>query len=92
MSKKRGLVAVDCLPGRFAKNPDGTSKKWPVLPGYSRVNVCSGAPGINKQLSPMLLGPVKVKEHGWGKAEDDHGEKVYQVKRPRRVRNLENLW
>ena len=91
-SKKRarGQVAVDRLPGRFQKHPDGSNVKWPVLEGYARVNVCSGAPGKNKQLSPMLLGPIAVKEHGW--SEQDHGEQLYGVQRPKRARNLENLW
>jgi hypothetical protein len=87
---QRGKVAVGALPGRFAKNEDGTSKKWPVLEGYSRVNVCSGAPGQNKQLSPMLLGPITAKKHGW--TDEDHGEKLYGVKRPFHARNLENMW
>ena len=55
-NKKRGNVRVGKLPYRWDPNPG--SKKWPVVPGYKNINVCSGSQGIYKQLSPMRLGPI----------------------------------
>lgn len=88
---ERGHVAVDKLPHRFAKGPDGKGIPWPEKAGYSRINVCSGAPGINKQLSPMLLGPITVSQHGWSAATDP-GKKHYDILMPGMSHNLENLW
>jgi hypothetical protein len=51
-----GLVKVDKLPGRFSK------QARPFLPGYMSINVCSGATGWTKGLSPMILGPVTHEE------------------------------
>jgi hypothetical protein len=85
-----GQVIVDKLPGRFSKNPDGTPKKWPDKEGFKRINVCSGAPGKWKQLSPMLLGPIDTDAWGW--KDDDTGERLRGVKRVRYAQNLENLW
>ncbi len=55
-TKKRGNVHVGKLPYRWDSSPG--PKTWPVIPGYKNINVCSGARGIYKELSPMLLGPI----------------------------------
>jgi len=49
--------------------------------GFVSVNVCSGAPGVWRQLSPMLLGPVRFEEH----FPDGHTE-------IRTARCFENAW
>jgi hypothetical protein len=85
VAKGRGKVLVDKLPGRFS------GKKWPVVEGYKNVNVCSGAAGSWKQLSPMLLGPISPTKWGWN-SEEDYGKKTYGITMPLVARNLENLW
>ncbi len=83
---KVGQVRVDRLPNRMS------GEKWPVLEGFAcRVNCTSGAPGLWKQLSPMKLGPIVVKDWGW-KSEEDVGEQVYNIPLPKEATNLENLW
>ncbi len=53
---KRSDVRVDKLPYRWDPTPG--PKKWPVIPGYKNINVCSGSRGIYRELSPMRLGPI----------------------------------
>jgi len=72
---ERGKVSCDKLPHRFA--PKSVDKSWPLREGYKNVNCCSAAPGINKQLSPMKLGPYTYEHPGEG----TFG-----------ITNLENLW
>ena len=55
-NKKRGLVRVNRL--IHFRDRSGISKRWPVIPGFKNINVCSGSQGIFKELSPMRLGPV----------------------------------
>lgn len=61
----RGDVRCGKLPhfrGAGILHPDGTvSKKHPVLPGYTNINV-STAGTTYKALSPMLLGPLTAVE------------------------------
>lgn len=82
---ERGAVLVDKLPGRFAKNEDGTPKKWPVKEGFTRVNVCSSSRSSERLLSPMILGPISCRDIGIGESECD-------VALPNLVKNIENLW
>lgn len=72
-------VACNKLPPRFGGRPE--DRKWPVIPGFKNINVCSGSPGIWKFLSPMKLGPIMFVE----KMPDGS-----EVKRT--ATNLENLW
>lgn len=90
IAEKRGKIETDKLPGRFAKGPDDAPMKWPSKEGYFRVNVCSSGQGKWKQLSPMLLGPIKLDELGgdWTK---DAGESL-RVPLPKKIQNIENLW
>jgi hypothetical protein len=71
----RGEVRVGKLP--FFRGRSG-DKTWPLIPGFKNVNVCSGAAGIYKELSPMKLGPICISDN-WtcGKIN---------------VKNIENLW
>lgn len=85
-------VVVAKLPGRFAKNADGTPMKWPAREGYSRFNVCSSARGITQELSPMLLGPVDIERFTGVKCADDQGKRLFGVELPRLAENLENAW
>eukprot|EP01027_Heterolobosea_sp_BB2_P014653 GEZU01021019.1.p1 GENE.GEZU01021019.1~~GEZU01021019.1.p1 ORF type:complete len:358 (+),score=89.05 GEZU01021019.1:60-1133(+) len=83
----RGKIWVDHLPGRFS------GRKWPMKPGFKNVNVCSGAAGIWKQLSPMKLGPIKIGEYlNENQQAKDKGMSAYKVPMPETAQNMENLW
>ena len=56
-NQKRGNIRVLKLYHRFAK-VDVELKKWPIIEGYERYNVCKGSK--YQDLSPMKLGPVYV--------------------------------
>lgn len=80
-------IVVAKLPGRFAKDPaTGAPLKWPSIEGYNRYNVCSSAHGESKQLSPMVLGPVVLKDFGV-EARVDKG-----VECPSEASCVENAW
>ncbi len=91
VNAKRGQVRVDKLPGRFARDEQGKPCKWPSLESYVRVNVCSSAKGMWKQLSPMLLGPINVNSLGY-RWSDDEGHTLHKVPLPQLISNVENLW
>lgn len=80
------------LPGRFAKDQNGVPLKWPSLEGYERYNVCSGARGASRSMSPMILGPIYVEKFTGVKPEDDEGFQKYGVRVPDVAENVENLW
>ena len=65
MSVPRGQVRCGTLPGRFGpgiQHSDGSiSKKHPVIPGFTNINVTS-ASARYKYLSPMKLGPFNIVE------------------------------
>jgi len=66
MENSRGDVRCSKLPFPRGKKtvtgPNGVSSyNWPVLQGYSNVNVCSSGTAY-KSLSPMLTGPFYLKE------------------------------
>lgn len=66
MLTNMGDIRCGTLPFFRAKEgvlqPDGTvSKKWPTIPGYTNVNVCSNGTTY-KNLSPMKLGPFNLIE------------------------------
>lgn len=83
--------------GEGIVQPDGTvSKKWPHIPNYTNINVCSNGKG-HRALSPMLVGPFLVIEKrvvtpfypdgihpGFQKINDTHQQAV--------ATNLENIW
>lgn len=83
-------VVVAKLPGRFAKSETGEPIKWPAIDGYARYNVCSSAQGDSRQLSPMILGPVKLEEFGIDPCKDP-GEKK-GVSLPPEATCVENAW
>lgn len=83
-----GQIRIDRLPPRFAK---GISKKWPVVAGFKNVNVCSSAPGFWKELSPMLLGPIPLRQ--WGiDPETDRSKVLHGVSVPEKCLKMENVW
>lgn len=79
-NKQKGQVRCAKLPHRFDKTL--TDKSWPVVNGFKNVNVCSSAPGANKNMSPMKLGPIEYN------LKDDNNGKTGKVS----IKNLENCW
>jgi hypothetical protein len=61
----RGDVRCGKLPhfrGDGIQHANGIiDKKWPIVPGYTNINVCSNGTTY-KQLSPMKLGPITIVE------------------------------
>jgi hypothetical protein len=57
-----GKIRANKLPHRLDKSIK--DKSWPKADGYKNIGVCSGSPGIFKELSPMKLGPIKHDEAG----------------------------
>ncbi|KAL0484431.1 Ldhc [Acrasis kona] len=76
----RGRVRCNKLPHRFDKTLK--DKSWPVVKGFKNINVCSGAPGAYKNLSPMKLGPIE-----YNLKDDGNGEEGTIL-----IKNLENCW
>lgn len=97
---EKGDVRCGKLPhfrGSGIQHPDGSvTKKWPALPGYTNINVCSNGTA-HKNLSPMKVGPFILVEKkmitpwysdgvhpGFKSLNDTHQWIV--------VTNLENWW
>lgn len=76
----RGKVRCGKLVHRF--DTSGADKNWPTVDGYMNINVCSNAPGIYKNLSPMILGPIYYNTA-------DEGDQTPVVLK---AKKLENLW
>ena len=54
---------VQCSKLVHYRAPKDVDKRHPLRHGYLNINVCSGGTLPFKQLSPMLLGPVRFKEY-----------------------------